>query len=194
MNFLAHIYLSGDNDKTMVGNFIGDFVKGRQFSQFELGIQDGIHMHREIDRYTDSHEVVHRSKSLLTEKYRHYAGVIVDIFYDHYLAKNWSKYHPEELLPFTKRVYKTLNTYNKILPPRVNEMLKYMIPNNWLYNYSFIEGIQKVLNGMARRTTFESRMELAVVDLEAHYEEFHDDFSQFFPDLINFANSFDKSS
>ncbi len=194
MNFLAHIYLSGDNDQTMIGNFIGDFVKGRQFSHFDLGIQRGIHMHRDIDQFTDSHDVVRGSKSLLTKKYRHYAGVIVDIFYDHYLAKNWSEYHPEALLPFTLRVYKIFEKYNKILPPRVNEMLKYMVPNNWLYNYSFIEGIQKVLTGMAHRTKFESRMEYAVADLEMHYEQFENDFRLFFPDLINFAKSYEDKS
>ena len=92
MNFLAHIYLSGDDPNIQLGNFIGDFVKGRNLvEQFGHEIAKGIELHRAIDEFTDKHPIVKLSKVRLREKYRHYAPVIVDIFYDHYLAKNWEK-------------------------------------------------------------------------------------------------------
>jgi acyl carrier protein phosphodiesterase len=189
MNFLAHAYLSGNNDKILIGNFIGDFVKGKKFNDYDEEVQKGIIIHREIDRFTDTHKVVQRSKSILTEKYRHYSGVIVDIFYDHILAKNWGNYHQNDLLSYTNQVYDKLLAHEQMLPSRVKQMLKYMIPDNWLYNYSFLEGIQRVLNGMSNRTKFDSGMEHAVEDLEIHFDEFQDDFVKFFPDLINFVDS-----
>ena len=192
MNFLAHAYLSGNDNKILVGNFIGDFIKGKQFQEYDERIKRGIILHREIDSYTDSHKIVHHSKAILTEKYRHYSGVIVDIFYDHFLAKNWSDYHDKGLLEYTEGVYNTLQDHHQILPARMRQMLTYMVPDNWLYNYSFLEGIQQVLKGMSRRTKFDSGMENAVADLEDHYEEFQDDFKLFFPDLINFVYSFEK--
>lgn len=193
MNFLAHAYLSGTDEKVLIGNFIGDFVKGKQFNEYDSGIQKGIIIHREIDRYTDTHPVVSHSKSILKDKYRHYSGVIVDIFYDHFLAKNWSVYHEKDLLSFTKKVYDTMLAHKDLLPKRVMEVLGYMIRGNWLYNYSFLEGIQQVMNGMSNRTKFDSGMEHAVIDLEAHYKDFEEDFTKFFPDLINFVASIDSA-
>lgn len=192
MNFLAHAYLSGTDEKLLIGNFIGDFIKGKQFNEYDEGIQKGILLHREIDRFTDTHKVVSHSKSILKDKYRHYSGVIVDIYYDHYLAKNWSDYHELDLLSFTHKIYETLLVHKHVLPHRVEHMLTYMIPGNWLYNYSFLEGIQKVMNGMSNRTKFDSGMEHAVKDLEEHYEDFQNDFVTFFPDLIDFVASFDS--
>ena len=168
-------------------------MKGRKFNDFEKDIQKGILIHREIDRYTDTHKVVHRSKSVLTEKYRHYSGVIVDIFYDHILAKNWNDYSKKPLLDYTLDVYGILEANHEILPYRVQQMLKYMIPGNWLYNYRSIEGIGQVLSGMSRRTKFESGMENAVNELEEFFDEFENDFRIFFPDLINFVDSFDPT-
>ena len=97
MNYLAHTYLSGTDSDILVGNFIADAVKGRQVDNYSEKIQQGIHLHREIDTYTDSHEVTKRSKSRLYEKYRHYSAVIIDIFYDHYLAVEWNNYHQQNL-------------------------------------------------------------------------------------------------
>ncbi len=89
MNFLAHIYLSGNQERVMIGNFIGDFVKGKAWEEFDSAIQRGILLHREIDRYTDDHEVVIKTKERLRPKYHHYAPVISDVFYDHFLASLW---------------------------------------------------------------------------------------------------------
>lgn len=191
MNFLAHIYLSGDNQKILVGNFIADFVKGRTaLAQFEPEIITGIELHRGIDEFTDSHPVVGQSKNRLRNKYRHYAGVIVDVFYDHFLARNWSSYHNELLPDYADKAYGIIQSYDSILPQDVKFMLPYMIKGNWLVNYSKLEGIHKALSGMSRRTPYESKMDESVVDLERDYEEYKKEFEEFFPQLVEFSKKF----
>ena len=191
MNFLAHIVLSGDQSKVMVGNFIGDFVKGRNLSdRFEPEVVTGIELHRGIDEFTDDHAVVMESKSRLRAKYRHYAPVIVDVFYDHFLAKEWSFYHKLPLDAFAKQTYDTLYRFKNILPEDVMQMLPYMTHGNWLLNYSKVEGIQRTLTGMSRRTKFDSKMDESVDDLREHYEAFQKEFEQFFPQLQKFSADF----
>lgn len=188
MNFLAHAYLSGDNPQLLVGNFIGDFVKGRDIRQrFEKDIANGIELHRMIDAFTDSHPVVMNSKKRLREKYRHYAPVIVDMYYDHFLAVKWSNYHTLPLLEFVANTYQTLNDNFDVLPEKLRYMLPYMMRGNWLVNYGKVEGIQRALTGMSRRTSFNSQMEDAVNDLLKHYKEFGDEFELFFPDLVKYS-------
>lgn len=188
MNFLAHLHLSGDNHKIMIGNFIGDFVKGRSaLEQFHPTIIKGIELHRAIDEFTDSHPVVTESKNRLRPKYRHYSGVIVDIFYDHFLAKQWNTYHQELLPDFADKAYGVIQSHDSILPEEVKFMMPHMIRGNWLVNYSRVEGIGRALSGMARRTRFESKMEQSTQDLTEHYEAFAAEFSFFFPALQNHA-------
>ncbi len=188
MNFLAHAYLSGDNPKLLVGNFIGDFVKGRGIHErFEKNIAQGIELHRLIDAYTDSHPVVMESKIRLREKYRHYAPVIVDMYYDHFLASSWSTYHDLSLEEFAAKTYQTLNDNFDVLPEKLRHMLPYMMHGNWLVNYGKVEGIQRALTGMSRRTSFNSQMEDAANDLRKHYQEFGDEFKLFFPDLVRYS-------
>lgn len=184
MNFLAHINLSGDNPKIMVGNFIGDFVKGRNLlEQFEPEIAQGIILHRAIDEFTDSHPIVAQSKKRLQPTYRHYAPVIVDMFYDHLLAKNWKRYHSEPLELFSQNAYRTILSFDAILPEQVKYMMTFMTKTNWLLSYAKLEGIECALTGMARRSKYDSKMELAVNDLINHYDEFTEEFSSFFPEL-----------
>ncbi|MEO9871748.1 acyl carrier protein phosphodiesterase [Ekhidna sp.] len=191
MNFLAHLLLSKDNEKEMVGNFIGDFVKGSQLESYDQEIQLGIKLHRSIDEYTDNHPIVLKSKIRLREKFRHYAPVIVDIFYDHFLAKKWSSFSNEPLMDFTLRFYELMKGYYPIIPKGVVNMLRYMKEGNWLFNYQFIEGIDKALTGMSRRTKFESKMEHASVALEENYNEFENEFLLFFPHLQKHVANFE---
>lgn len=185
MNFLAHLYLSGADPDVMTGNFIGDFVKGRQhYQHFPEKVIAGIELHRIIDAFTDSHPVVASSKKRLWPKYRHYSGVIIDIFYDHFLAKNWDDYHENMLPEYADSCYQILQSRTYRLPENVDYLLPYMIRGNWLVNYAKLEGIQRALSGMARRTSFVSKMEQSTTDLQDHYEEFKSEFQLFFPDLI----------
>ena len=187
MNLLAHLYLSDNNTDIMIGNFIADHIKGNKFSQFPADIQKGILLHREIDTFTDTHEVVRKSKRRLHERYRHYDGVIIDIFYDHFLAKNWRNYSAIPLNVYVQSVYKLLEQNLNILPEKTKEMFPYLVKYNWLYNYQFAKGIQEVLNGMNKRTQGKSKMNLASEDLLLHYQEFEDDFTLFFEDLRTFC-------
>ncbi|MCO7186380.1 acyl carrier protein phosphodiesterase [Tenacibaculum sp. XPcli2-G] len=188
MNFLAHLYLSDNNTNVMIGNFIADHVKGRNFSHYHEDIQKGILLHREIDTYTDAHKIVRISKRRLHKRYRHYDGVIIDIFYDHYLAKNWKNYSQIPLDVYVNSVYNLLQDNIDILPEKTQEMLPYMIQYDWLYNYQFAKGIQEVLNGMNRRTNGKSKMNLATGDLLENYQIFENDFTTFFENLRVFSH------
>lgn len=191
MNFLAHAYLSGSNEKILVGNFIGDFIKGKQALQLlEPEIAKGVELHRLIDDFTDNHPVVLESKKRLRPSYRHYAAVIVDVFYDHFLASHWDEYHEKPLYDFTLQVYATIRSFDTVLPKGVQQMLPFMTQHNWLLNYSKIEGIGQALAGMARRTPFNSKMEEAVVDLRKNYNEYLQEFQEFFPSLIERVKKF----
>jgi acyl carrier protein phosphodiesterase len=188
LNFLAHIYLSNNIPNIIIGNFIADHIPGNHFTHFHPEIQKGILLHREIDTFTDAHSIVRKSKRRLHPRYRHYKGVIIDIFYDHYLAKNWANYSDVPLADFAQSFYDLLEDNFEILPDKTKHLLPYLIEYNWLYNYQYIEGIQKVLNGMNNRTKQKSQMNLAVEDLRNLHSEFEEDFTVFFEDLRNFSN------
>ncbi|MCI2229621.1 acyl carrier protein phosphodiesterase [Polaribacter sp. MSW13] len=188
MNFLAHLYLSQNNTNIMIGNFIADHIRGNNYKGFSKEIQQGIFLHREIDTFTDAHEIVRKSKRRLHERYRHYDGVIIDIFYDYYLAKNWSKYSEIPLDIYTKSIYKLFKEKAPELPLKSQKFIKYMIEYNILFNYQFEDGIEKVLKGMNQRTKGKSQMNLAIEDLKNLKNEFEEDFTIFFEDLRNFSN------
>lgn len=184
MNFLAHIYLSGENKLITIGNFSADGIRGNKYKQYPNEIQVGIKLHREIDTFTDAHPVFRQSTKRLHKAYGHYSGVIVDIFYDHFLAKNWNDYSNIPLEKYIQDFYKTLNENFEILPERFKRLTPFMIKDNWLLSYATIEGIQKVLNGMNRRTKGRSKMNESTKELLANYEDFENDFKVFFRDLI----------
>lgn len=187
MNFLAHIFLSSDNELLTIGNFAGDAVKGKDFTHFPAAMQAGIQLHREIDTFTDAHPVVRQSTKRLHKNYSHYSGIIVDIFYDHFLAKNWERYSDIPLSVFVEDFYRCLNKHFDLLPARIKVLTPFMIKENWLLSYTTMEGIQKVLNGMNRRTRGRSKMNRAITELQDHYQAFEDDFTLFFDDLVNFS-------
>ncbi len=192
INFLAHLYLSDDDRETAIGNFLGDFVKGKDYLDFPEKIAKGIMLHREIDRFTDRHEIALRSKDKLRNKYRHYAGVIVDMFYDHFLAKNFSDYHELSLIEFTEKNYAYLLDSIDSMPEKAQLMLPYMVRNNWLLAYAQIEGLQRALSGMTRRTKFDSKMDKSIQDLVIHYDTFESEFREFFPIVKAHVSDFKK--
>lgn len=187
MNFLAHIYLSSDNELLTIGNFAGDGVKGTHYTQFPLAMQAGIQLHREIDTFTDAHPIFRKSTKRLHEAYGHYSGIIVDIFYDHFLAKNWEVYSEIPLDEYIQNFYHSLNTNFNVLPDRFKNLVPIMIDGNWLLSYASLEGIQSVLNGMNRRTKGRSKMNEATKELEMNYTDFEADFTEFFSELILFS-------
>jgi len=193
MNFLAHIYLSFDDKEITLGNFIADSIRGNKFQHLPPRVQKGIKLHRFIDTFTDTHPIPKKSSKRLHANYSHYSRVIVDIFYDHFLAKNWSLYSDVPLEVFVDDFYDLLEDNYEILPDGVKRMMPHMIADNWIFNYSKMEGIAKVLNGMNRRTKNKSKMNLAIVDLEKHYSAFENEFTEFFEELITFSKQKYKS-
>jgi acyl carrier protein phosphodiesterase len=183
MNFLAHIYLSGDNDLIKIGNFMADGIRGKQFEHFPEEVQKGIILHRSIDTYTDSHDIFRQSTKRLHEKYHHYAGVIVDIVYDHFLAKNWEKYSDEKLDRFINRFYRSLHENYPILSEKTQDLMPYMVKQNWLLSYQTVEGIRNILTQMDRRSKNLSKMQFATEELVTFYTEFEQEFTLFFEDL-----------
>lgn len=187
MNFLAHLYLSGDDEEQIVGNFIADHVKGRAIERYSDGIRAGILLHREIDVFTDAHPVFLRSRDRLAPKYRKYAGVITDMYYDHFLSANWREYSPESIDTFTGRMFKIVMKQYLKLPTKTKYMLPFMAKDNWLKAYGTFKGLERALKGMDRRTPFESGMGEAVNDLREDYQAYQDDFKSFFPDIVDFS-------
>ncbi|MGL1887369.1 MAG: acyl carrier protein phosphodiesterase [Reichenbachiella sp.] len=186
---MAHIYLSFDHDMITVGNVIADFVKGNKFNDYERGIKNGILIHREIDSYTDQHSIFLQGKRRLSE-YRHYSGVIMDMFYDHFLSKNWHEYSDEPLQDFTKRNYQLFLKHEHIIPEQANYLIHHMQKGDWLYNYQRIEGIQFALTGLSRRTKFKSGMELATKNLQEDYLLLEEEFRAFFKDITDHIHNF----
>ena len=187
MNYLAHIYLSGDNDLVTIGNFIADGIKGKNYKKRKREVQIGILLHRHIDTFTDAHKTVRISTKRLHKNYGHYSGVIVDILYDHFLAKNWRKYSNINLENYINSFYNSLETHYEILPLRIQKMMPYMLADNWLLSYASIDGISRVLVGMNKRTKNISGMDKAVNELEEFYQEFESEFTLFFDELIIYS-------
>jgi acyl carrier protein phosphodiesterase len=187
LNFLAHIFLSGNDEQLMIGNFIADFVKGKKKNDYPDRIREGIELHRNIDDFTDHHPVTDISKNRLRPKYGKYSGVIVDLYYDHFLAKDFSRYSDVSLHDYSEKTYAVIRSYDDILPEGVRFFLPFMIERNWLLNYATIDGIGRALSGLSKRVSFENKMDASIEDLREQYADFEKDFNQFFPELITFA-------
>ena len=187
MNFLSHLYLAGNSEGLIIGNFIADSVKGSAYNNFSKEIQQGIILHRKIDSFTDSHPVVEQSKQRLREKYKKYSSVIVDIYYDHYLAINWNEYSEIELEIFVQNIYSIIKKNHSILPAKSVHFIKYMLEHKILLGNSKLDGLEKWLYGMSRRAKFESNMEHAIHDLKEHFSLFENEFKIFFPELKEYV-------
>lgn len=188
MNLLAHAYLSGDNEYLMIGNFIADHIKGNNIDHFSPEVIKGIHLHRAIDHYTDHHPIFNRSCNRLHKKYHRYSGIIVDILYDHFLARHWREYHNQPLKEFTEKCYGTLLRHYNTLPQRTKSLLPHIMLENWLLAYYRFDGLERSFKGMSKRLKYNPGIEHAVEDLKAQYAWFEKDFRDFFPDLIFYTN------
>ena len=170
-----------------IGNFISDGIRGKKYKTYPKEVQVGILLHRQIDTFTDAHPTVRQSTKRLHENYGHYSGIIVDILYDHFLAKNWSKYSDVPLEEYAEDFYQILTDNIEILPQRILKMMPHLISGNWLLSYATKQGIAKVLDGMNKRTKNRSNMDLATKELDLFYDEFEAEFTSFFEELIAFS-------
>jgi len=189
MNFLAHAYLSFDQEDILVGNFIADFIRGKERANYPKKVQIGIQLHHAIDAFTDSHPLVKEVQSFLQPRFGHYARVISDVFFDYFLAKNWKKFSNTPLEQFSQATYRQLNTYPVPLPESFQHMLYWMENQNWLFAYRELAGIQSALDGLTRRARFDSKMNEASQVLREKEVEIEALFFVFFQDLETFAQA-----
>lgn len=183
MNYLAHLYLSGNTEGLIIGNFIADSVRGSQMKDYSDEIQKGIYLHRKIDSYTDKHEVVKKSKARLNPEHHKYSPVIIDVFYDHFLAVNWDKYSSVPLRNYCDLMYKLLNKKSYLFPKRSRRFLFYLSMNDMLFRYSTIKGVERTLQILSYRARFESKMHTAHRNLLEDYDLYQQEFMIFFEDL-----------
>lgn len=189
MNFLAHIYLSNDDELVKIGNFMADGIRGKNYSDYHYSIQKGIILHRAIDTFTDAHPIFRQSTKRLHINYHHYSGVIVDIFYDHFLAKNWHLYSAINLSDFVDDFHQSLKLNYELLSSKTKNLLPYMIAQNWLKSYETIEGIGVILAQMDKRIQPHHKIQNSVVELKEYYNEFESEFLLFFEELRMFVNT-----
>ena len=166
---------------------MADGIRGHHYLSFPDDIKKGILLHRNIDTFTDAHPIFRKSKHRLHEKYGHYSGVIIDIFYDHFLAKNWKHYSREKLADFVLNFYNLLENNLNVLTDKTKEMLPYMIKYNWLESYQTVDGIEKILTQMDGRTKNKSKMKFSITELRLHYDDFEMEFMAFFTEIIAFT-------
>lgn len=188
MNFLAHLYLSGDDPEIMLGNFIGDYVKGKNLNGYREKIRYGIRLHRAIDTLTDSHPATKASNALLREGYGKYSGVVTDILFDHILAVEWDYYSNRSLSDFTRSFYFQMLLRYRLLPKPVRMFLPFMIRSNRLFSYRTPEGINRALEIMATHTSLPRNGVYATQQLNRHYSSFAKNFTLLFSDLIELAS------
>lgn len=188
MNYLAHAYLSFGVPDIAVGNLISDFVKGKKKLDYPETIQDGITLHRDIDTFTDTHPITREAKNFFKADYGLYAGALVDIVYDHYLANDTSQFpDPASLDAFAVKTYDQIAGRQPLFPDRFARLFPYMRSQNWLYNYRLREGIYNSFHGLARRAAYMPDPIPAFRTFETQYEELKDCYNRFFPALKNFA-------
>lgn len=186
MNYLAHLYLSGDDEKLLTGNFIGDYVKGKKYMNYPKQVREGILLHREIDSYTDKHPLFLEVKKLLRDDFGLFSGIITDIFYDHFLALNWTIYAPGTLREYSDKVHKILLSHFFYLPTRVQGFLPVLIKNRRLESYAAEEGIRQSLEIMSRYTSLPGHAPLAIKTLRFHFHFLEQNFAAFMTDMISF--------
>ena len=194
MNYLAHIRLAGDDPECMIGNFLGDFVKGRLPEDcYTPGIRRGIMMHRRIDAWTDSHEITRECARLISPERRRWGRVILDIFYDHLLAVNWESYSDESLRDFLDRAYGIILGAADIFPERSAARIITIIEDGWIEKYRSVSGLSVVFEGMSRRVRRKNPLSGSERELVAHYDEMNGHFNRFFPEILEYAKRLEKA-
>lgn len=188
MNFLAHIFLSGTHEDVIVGNFMGDYVKGHDYNKFTPLLRKGMILHRRIDTFTDTHLIVSKHKSYFQPKYRKYAGIVTDIIYDHFLCNDWYAFTDENFDDYVNNIYQILNDNINRMPDDLKIIVPRLVKNRWLNMYKEIDGIKSVLIGMSKGTSLPPETDFAMFILRKHYHEFKQDFPAFFTELITYLN------
>lgn len=178
----------------MFGNYIGDGVKGAQVRDYSEAVQRGVHFHRFIDSYTDTHDEVRASKKLFYATQAKFSGVVLDVLFDHLLAKNWKVHHDSSLGEFVARCYRIVGQRIDSMPTRSARFYGYMYAENILESYGTLDGIRQVFRGMDYRTRFDSNMVNSTEVFASHQAELEDRFGRFFPDLVAACQSWKETN
>ena len=189
MNYLGHLYLSGKNESLLIGNFIGDYVKGKQYLNYPEELQKGILLHRSIDEFTDANQHWLAIRALLKPIYKRYAGVVTDIFIDHFLAANWNQFSNEQLSWYAKWVYAVFLQNFDQMPARVQGFLPYLIQHRRLQSYAKISGLKTSLQIMSYRTSLPDGTERAIELLKDNYDEFKKHSLLFLQEVTRFVEN-----
>ncbi len=195
MNFLAHLFLSCDDEKLMVGNFIADMISNKQLTLYPEAIRAGVLLHRKIDHYTDNHPIVLQGVRRLYDQHRKYAPVVIDVYYDYLLANHWEHYSDERLTDFTQRTYQILEKHRLLMPARMQENLPGMIADDWLTKYGELYGMERAFGNMRRRVSQPEWLDGVIDSLLEQLPQLEEEFDAFFPDLIRYVKDlmFDAS-
>src|SRR5258705_3426183 len=171
---------------------ISDNVKGKKKFDYPEQIQHGIAVHREIDRFTDTHPATKEAKEIFRPAYRLYAGSLMDVIYDHFLARDENEFSDESLKAFTINTYAMLDQFTDHFREKFSRMYPYMKAQNWLYNYRYRQGIEKSLAGVVRRAKYLEESNTAYLLFNEHYDRLKDLYQLFFPELKNMTVNFLK--
>lgn len=189
MNWLAHLFLSQPTGEHRLGNLLPDLVKGKERTGLDVCFAKGLKCHLLIDRFTDTHSVVRQSKRRIQPQYSRYSGVLVDVFYDYFLANNWQLYSEIDLATFNHRVYASLLEPIDLVPTRVKLIIQIMIEQDWLGSYQYISGVESTLVRIKRKLSVKHHQYFQVsnllAELENNYQDLERDFLLFFPELVN---------
>ena len=188
MNYLAHAFLSLNQDDIQVGNLMGDFVKGNKYLLYPNKIKQGILLHRSIDSYTDQHPLIHEAIRFFKPDFRLSGGVFVDILFDHFLANDPRYFDEDELKAFTATVYKNLKHHEWRFDDKMKNFFFHMASYDWLYQYKYQEGLKRSIRGICKRHPVLGDSENVLNLVSQHYEALHQLFVQFFPELHQHVN------
>ena len=187
MNYLAHAFLSGDDHDLLLGNFIADHVRGNHFENYSSRIVEGIHLHRRIDTFTDAHPDFKASKRVFYNGFERHSGILVDIYFDYFLGKDFEKYSGVSLHTFSENVYRVYKESEKLLPTSSSRFLDYVIRNNVYTSYSTLRGIEEVLFHLSYRIRHNVQLDESVKIFLEHEEKLQNHFDSFFKDMISFV-------
>ncbi|KAF1052379.1 MAG: Acyl carrier protein phosphodiesterase [Stenotrophomonas maltophilia] len=186
MNYLAHLHLGGPAPAQLLGSLYGDFVKGPLAGRWPADIEAAIRLHRRIDAFTDAHPLILAAKTRFPQARRRLAGVLLDVFFDHCLARDWAQFSAEPLGHFTQRVYGVLGA-TPALPERLARIAPRMAAQDWLGSYRDFAVLEDVLTGMSRRLSRPELLAGAWEELVERYEPLSEDFQAFYPQLLSYV-------
>ena len=184
MNYLAHAFLSNNDEELLIGNFIADHLRGNNFTGLSQRVIEGVLLHRKIDSFTDEHADFKKSKRIFYNGFEKYSGILIDIYFDYFLAKDFSKYSDISLPEFSKKVYSIYSDNQDLLPKSSSRFLEYVIQNNVYLSYSRIQGIETVLNHLSHRIKHRVQLDDSVKIFKENEAELQNNFDAFFRDIL----------